>query len=104
MNPRFKEFLERLHLQVCEGRWPTQSDLTEIANEIRRICVANPMDESKYPRAGVAQERMYPIAASETGGPSLYLVSEAAGATSAPHEHQTWAIIVGIVGSETHTL
>jgi len=104
MHPQLKEFVESLHQQACDKREPTQSDLIEIANEIRRICEAYPIDESKYPRAGATQELMYPIAVSESGGPSLYLVSEAAGVTSAPHEHQTWAVIVGLGGSETNTV
>ena len=104
MPTQLREFVEILHQQVSDKREQTQSDLMEIANEIRRICDAYPIDESIYPPARGTQELVYPIAVSESGGPSLYLVSDAAGVSSAPHEHPTWAVIVGLSGSETNTL
>lgn len=66
----------------------------------RRILLTNPCT----PPARGTQELVYPMAVSESGGPSLYLVSDAAGVTSAPHAHPTWAVIVGLSGSETNTL
>lgn len=104
MHPQLREFVEILHQQASDTREKTQSDLMEIANSIRRICEVYPIDASMYPPASGAQELVYPIAVSESGGPSLYLVSDAAGVSSAPHEHLTWAVIVGLSGSETNTL
>lgn len=54
--------------------------------------------------AGLGQELLYPLAVDGAGGPSLYLVSDAPGVMSPPHEHQTWAVIVGLSGVETNTL
>ena len=104
MHQQLKEFVKRVCKQTADWPEPTQTQLLEIANEIRRIYEMYPFDESKYPKAGATQQFMYPIAVCEPSGPSLYLVSEAPGTTSPPHEHQTWAIIVGLFGSEINTL
>lgn len=61
------------------------------------------LDRIKFPEATHWQELVYPLHIADTG-PSLYLVSDAPGIQSAPHEHNTWAVIVGISGNEMNTV
>jgi predicted metal-dependent enzyme (double-stranded beta helix superfamily) len=44
------------------------------------------------------------LAEDARSGIALYLVSDAPGTVSPPHEHRTWAVIAGIRGVEANTL
>ena len=104
MHSHFKEFVNGLSPRAEAPREPTSAELMTIADALRELSARCPADESSCPEACASQEVLYPIAVSESGGPSLYLVSDGAGVTSLPHEHHTWAVIVGVRGSEVHTL
>ncbi len=66
------------------------------------VSIGATLDAEQFPPAGAGQELMYSLVESNDG-PSLYLVSDGAGTSSPPHEHQTWALIVGIEGHEINT-
>lgn len=51
-------------------------------------------------RQAVGAEELVHVLHETENGPSLYLVSDAAGVRSLPHEHPTWAVIVGLSGNE----
>ena len=104
MHPHLKDFVNRLSLQAGTPHEPTSTELMAVAHTLRELWAVCRADESSCPEACAGQDVLYPVAVSESGGPSLYLVSDGAGVTSMPHEHQTWAVIVGIRGSEVHTL
>lgn len=48
------------------------------------------------------EERLYRLGSVGSGLPAVYLVSDGVGVVSAPHEHETWAIIAGIFGREVN--
>ncbi len=50
------------------------------------------------------EELLYSLGTSERSGFTLYLVSDGPGVTSPPHEHTTWAVIVGVQGIERNFL
>lgn len=82
---------------------PSASELKRIGVSMLALAKAVDWAALNFRRAAGSEELLYPL--HETGkGPSLYLVSDAAGVRSAPHEHQTWAVIVGLSGKELNVL
>lgn len=68
-----------------------------------RVMTQLPLDRTAYRAAAPGEELVYVL--HEAGdGPALYLVSDGAGVQSAPHEHQTWAVIAGLAGNELNVL
>ena len=55
------------------------------------------------PRACGKQELLYLLHV-VAAQPALYLVSDGPGVASPPHEHSTWAVIVGLSGNERNLL
>lgn len=60
------------------------------------------LDREQFRVAAPGQELLYALV-ENPNGPSLYLVSDGVGTSSPPHEHLTWALIVGIEGQELNT-
>jgi predicted metal-dependent enzyme (double-stranded beta helix superfamily) len=97
-----KEFFENLP-DIPVGGEPTAIQFTDIAASMALLAKSLDFDNKTFPKAVNGQELLYPLHVVEDG-PSLYLVSDAAGVQSAPHEHQTWAVIAGISGNEVNEI
>jgi predicted metal-dependent enzyme (double-stranded beta helix superfamily) len=78
--------------------------LAEIAEDLRRLAVEVVFSHSDFPLARVDEEVVYELAEDAASGIALYLVSDAPGVRTPPHDHRTWAVIVGIEGIERHAL
>lgn len=85
-------------------RYPAVSEsvLDKIATELNQL--ASEFDWAKIhaSESSPGEERQYLLAQVGQDGPALYLVSDGAGVSSAPHEHKTWAVIAGIRGIENN--
>lgn len=103
MLAQFQAFVEQL-LQR-QGTLPelTQAELLPIAEDLCALCETIDWGALLLPAANPGQEVLHELAVSSPAGPSAYLVSDGIGVTSPPHEHRTWAVIVGIRGTEMHT-
>jgi predicted metal-dependent enzyme (double-stranded beta helix superfamily) len=56
-------------------------------------------DLASYKKASASEELLHPLHVQDFG-PACYLVSDGVSSKSPPHEHGTWAVIVGIAGKE----
>src|SRR5262245_14162268 len=92
----------RLRKRVL-GHEPTSTQLTEIAAILEQLAASTAWRESDIRLALPGEELLYPLSIADDG-PSLYLVSDGVGITSAPHDHGTWAVIAGIRGREVNRL
>jgi predicted metal-dependent enzyme (double-stranded beta helix superfamily) len=99
----FERFCERVAYQL-NGAEPTAREVQAIGEDLQRLGAEIDAAATADLVAAPGQERLHPIVVSASGGPSLYLVSDGAGTASPPHEHQTWAAIVGLRGLELNTL
>lgn len=81
------------------GATPTRETLEAAAAALARLDLRALLTEPSLVRARGAEERLYPLGRAPEGA-ALYLVSDAPGVASPPHEHQTWAIVVGLEGVE----
>jgi predicted metal-dependent enzyme (double-stranded beta helix superfamily) len=95
----FGDFIERIRFDYS-ARIPARAELEVIGNELKAICSKFAFDENVYRLAHSGEELMYELCVDPNGGASIYLVSDGAGVDTVPHEHQTWAVIVGISGAE----
>lgn len=82
---------------------PTAPQLEQLGQAMAALARTLQLDPRKYRTATGNEELVYVLHEADHA-PSLYLVSDAAGVSSAPHEHQTWAIIAGISGNEHNIL
>ena len=78
--------------------------LGSLGRDLLRIGAAVPWDAGSYRPAGGSEELVYEVARASDAGPALYLVSDGPGVSSPPHEHLTWAVIVGLGGVEVNVL
>lgn len=79
--------------------------LVAAALELRCWAQAHTFDRSEFaPATAKSKEVLYELAHDQRGEAHLYIVSDAPGVVSPPHEHGTWAIIVGLEGVEDNTL
>lgn len=83
------------------GVMPTASQMTSIGASM--VALAQAISQHGHRAAQDGEELVY-VLHETVDGPSLYLVSDAAGVRSAPHEHQTWAVIAGVSGNELNVL
>jgi len=83
------------------GDFPDERSLERVAADLRALAALPAWSTSPYRAATVGEERLYELATREAG-PALYLVSDGVGVVSSPHEHKTWAIVVGIRGRESN--
>jgi predicted metal-dependent enzyme (double-stranded beta helix superfamily) len=95
-----KAFFEHLP-RIPFDREPDASQFAEIAASMALLAKSLKLDTAKFPEAVDGQELLYPLHVGDDG-PSLYLVSDAAGVQGEPHDHQTWAVIAGISGNEVN--
>ncbi|MCV2358567.1 hypothetical protein LNV08_06210 [Paucibacter sp. TC2R-5] len=79
------------------------ADLQSVAEDLLKLCRGLDFGRLDLQEAGPGQEVLHNLSVSSKGGPSIYLVSDGPGVTSRPHEHKTWAVIVGIQGCEINT-
>jgi len=88
------------------GPDPTDQQLAE-AGRLMLAWLASPdalpADVLSLPKAASQQELLYPLHVTPDE-PALYLVSDGPGVASPPHEHATWAVIVGLSGNERNVL
>jgi predicted metal-dependent enzyme (double-stranded beta helix superfamily) len=104
LNPTpFERFCEGVALQLG-GAEPKAGELQAIGSALRQLCAEIAPESIAGLMAEPGQERLHPIALAQSGGPSLYVVSDGTGVVSAPHEHQTWVAIVGLRGVEVNTI
>ncbi len=103
MTKALSDFTAKLGESFGRESVPGDSDLRRIADELVRLCHELDVDTLGLPQALPGQEVLHELAVSPAGGPSAYLVSDGAGVSSPPHEHGTWAVIVGLRGVETNT-
>lgn len=99
MSVNLDDFINRIRSEFSVNS-PTRPELEVIGHELISICSEYVFDQSLYRCARPGEELMYDLCVDPKGGPSIYLVSDGAGVDTVPHEHQTWAIIVGIQGEE----
>jgi len=99
----FERFCEGVAFQL-DGAEPNAHELHAIGNALRQLCIEIAPSSLAELIAAPGQERLHPLAVAKSGGPSLYIVSDGAGVTSAPHEHRTWVVIVGLRGIEVNTI
>lgn len=95
---RWLNTLGAAYLSASEAWFDTvAADMARLGNDIDwaelQVCAAAPKEE-----------RLYLLAQLGPDGPALYLVSDGHGVTSPAHEHNTWAIIVGLRGIESNIL
>lgn len=95
----FHDFIERIRSEFS-SKIPTREELEVVGEELRAICSGVFFEESMYRLACPSEELIYELSVDPNGGASIYLVSDGAGVSTPPHEHQTWAIVVGVQGEE----
>jgi predicted metal-dependent enzyme (double-stranded beta helix superfamily) len=97
------EFLKRTVAALHQGS-VSEASLATVAEALRQLAAELVLPSADFPPAGPSQELVYALAEDAHTGIALYLVSDAPGTVSPPHEHLTWAVIAGICGAEANTL
>ena len=97
----FRSFIQRL-ADASPGTLKPGDALGAIAADLQQLSASVRWDESPYRPALASEELVYEIARGGAVGPTLYLVSDGVAVSSPPHEHLTWAVIVGISGVEVN--
>jgi predicted metal-dependent enzyme (double-stranded beta helix superfamily) len=98
MNSRALLALQSLlRREALQAPTPVAPELQELASALTRWSISAGL--AAFTRAAPHEELLHPLHIAETG-PSAYLVSDGAHSQSPPHEHQTWAVIVGLAGRE----
>lgn len=82
---------------------PKETDLDEIGRRLTQLARSTDWGALGFRRA-VGSEELVHVLHETRQGPSLYLVSDAAGVRSLPHEHPTWAVIAGLSGNELNVV
>jgi len=85
------------------GSNPSEAQLVEAAHELLSVCESQRAFLSGFSPAKPGEERLYELTVASESAPAIYLVSDGAGVVSPPHEHCTWAVIVGLGGNELNT-
>lgn len=90
-----------LSRQALSNPSPAASELGELASALVQwsLCA----DLKAFRRAEPHEELLYPLHVS-SAGPSAYLVSDGVRSQSPPHEHRTWAVVVGLAGRELNRM
>jgi predicted metal-dependent enzyme (double-stranded beta helix superfamily) len=96
------EFLERT-ASALRTPGVSEASLGAVAEGLRRLAAELELPPEEFPPAGPSQELVYELGEG-AGDIALYLVSDAPGTVSPPHEHLTWAVIAGAWGIEANTL
>lgn len=85
------------------GPAPTEHALSAIGRLLLDLAKSGDWSAMRLPQASGTEELVHPLHVTP-GQPALYIVSDAVGVASAPHEHRTWAVIVGLRGNELNIL
>jgi predicted metal-dependent enzyme (double-stranded beta helix superfamily) len=96
-------FVRQLERRFDSRVEPSLAGLQSVGDDLLELCRGLDFGRLDLQEAGPGQELVHNLAVSSRGGPSIYLVSDGPGVTSRPHEHRTWAVIVGIRGCEINT-
>ena len=83
---------------------PSRPSLEACAAMLRQLATLREDFLRQFPRACAGEERLYELGHDEENGCHLYIVSDAPGVSSPPHEHLAWAIILGLEGAELNVL
>jgi predicted metal-dependent enzyme (double-stranded beta helix superfamily) len=86
------------------ARGISRSLLEALVAHLRRFADSAPLSRATFPPAGPGQEVLHELGRHPGSGIALYLVSDAPGITSAPYEHLTWAITLGLDGTELNMI
>lgn len=82
---------------------PGDDRLAEAARTLRCLAMGASWPRSSFRPADPGEELVYELDVA-SGKPSLYLVSDGVGTRSPAHRHDTWAIMAGIRGRESHAV
>jgi predicted metal-dependent enzyme (double-stranded beta helix superfamily) len=97
------QFLAETSAALCECGISKES-LAEVAENLKQLAAEPGFPYTDFPVAKPGKEVVYELGRDSCSGIALYLVSDSPGTKSPPHEHQTWAVIVGIDGIELNKL
>lgn len=81
------------------GAAPSSTQVATLSASLLALAGSVDWQQLGHRHAQGSEELLYPLYEA-AGRASLYLVSDGPGVRSAPHEHRTWAIIVGLSGNE----
>jgi len=104
MHTAFQSFVDALAKRFDGNEAPSPEALIQVAEELKSLAQHAEFDRCRYPEAQTGQEIVYHLTGAHANGPSLYLVSDGSGTSSPPHEHKTWAVVVGLDGTEVNSL
>jgi len=93
-----EQFIKQL-LAMPPGHQPEAAQLRALGEQMLALKL-----ETQHYRAAIDSEELVHVLHEAADGPALYLVSDVAGVRSAPHAHQTWAVIAGLAGNELNVL
>lgn len=103
LHKAIENFMAYVNAQGSLGS-PTSEQIASIAQRLVQLATNPSWQEGIYRSAAPHEELLYELAVSPNSGPSLYLVSDGQFVVSPPHEHNTWAVIAGIRGTEINRL
>lgn len=98
----FEEFFDDLS-KIALPEEPAQEVLDGVGSLLTRLARSTDWNVLGL-RQAVGTEELVHVLHETRNGPSLYVVSDAAGVRSMPHVHPTWAVIVGLSGSELNVV
>ena len=85
------------------GNGVTRSILKDVTGELEKLAVSKELfPRSEFPPPDGPTNILYQIACDPDGQYALYVSSANKGKKTPPHNHATWAVIVGIEGDERH--
>ena len=103
MIQAFHQFTENIRSTFGKHD-PSREQLDQIAQELLHLSLTTRLDRSAYRVAKPGEEVLHELSICPANGPSLYLASDGVGVTNPPHDHHTWAVIVGVNGVELNML
>ena len=87
--------------KALQNQAPAMSELADLARALSQW--SQGADLKAFSRAAEHEELLHPLYIASSG-PAAYLVSDGVRSQSPPHEHQTWAVIVGLAGLELNRM
>jgi hypothetical protein len=88
--------------QLLTDEGHTKDTLQKVEKKLLSLAIEGNFD--RYRRAAPGEELCHKLDVSLPDSPALYLVSDGFGVVSPPHSHGTWAVIVGMEGSEMNQI
>lgn len=96
--------LDEIAAKIGDGGGAAHSGLGEAADRLRRFAEARTLSPRAFPPAMPGQAMLHELGRHPACGIALYLVSDAPSIRSPPHDHETWAIVLGLDGIERNTI